>query len=67
MKENKKNIKAKTKNKSNNRDDKVQVWIKKKTLEYDKELASLQVELLKFQNHVKDKGLKIMVKNTKKL
>ncbi len=61
MKENKKNIKAKTKNKSNNRDDKVQVWIKKKTLEYDKELASLQVELLKFQNHVKDKGLKILM------
>ena len=61
MEENKKNIKAKTKNKNNNRDDKVQVWIKKKTLEYDKELASLQVELLKFQNHVKDKGLKILM------
>ncbi len=61
MEENKKNIKAKTKNKSNNRDGKVQVWIKKKTLEYDKELASLQVELLKFQNHVKDKGLKILM------
>jgi len=41
--------------------DKVQVWIKKETLEYEKELAKLQVELLKFQNHVKDKGLKILM------
>ena len=41
--------------------DKVQVWIKKETLEYEKELSKLQVELLKFQNHVKDKGLKILM------
>ena len=61
MEENKKNIKAKINNKSNNREDKVQVWVKKKTLAYEKELASLQVELLKFQNHVKDKGLKILM------
>ncbi|RLA70676.1 MAG: polyphosphate kinase 2 [Epsilonproteobacteria bacterium] len=40
---------------------KVQVWIKKETVEYEKELAKLQVELLKFQNHVKDKGLKILM------
>ena len=40
---------------------KVQVWIKKETLDYEKELATLQVELLKFQNHVKDKGLKILM------
>ncbi|MCD6191536.1 MAG: polyphosphate kinase 2 [Sulfurimonas sp.] len=44
-----------------NRDDKVQVWVKKETLAYEKELARLQVELLKFQNHVKDKGLKILM------
>jgi polyphosphate kinase len=44
-----------------NREDKVQVWIKKETLLYEKELAKLQVELLKFQNHVKDKGLKILM------
>ncbi len=40
---------------------KVQVWVKKETLEYEKELRKLQVELLKFQNHVKDKGLKILM------
>ena len=40
---------------------KTQVWIKDETLAYEKELAMLQVELLKFQNHVKDKGLKILM------
>jgi polyphosphate kinase 2 len=44
-----------------NRNDKVQIWVKKETLAYEKELAKLQVELLKFQNHVKDKGLKILM------
>ncbi|DAB30107.1 MAG TPA: polyphosphate kinase 2 [Sulfurimonas sp. UBA12504] len=39
----------------------VKVWVKKETLEYEKELAKLQVELLKFQNHVKDQGLKILM------
>ena len=43
------------------REDKVQIWVKKETLAYEKELAKLQVELLKFQNHVKDKGLKILM------
>ena len=40
---------------------KVQIWVKKEKLEYEKELRRLQVELLKFQNHVKDKGLKILM------
>ena len=44
-----------------NKEDKVQVWIKKETQAYEKELAGLQVELLKFQNHVKDKGLKVLM------
>ncbi len=43
------------------RANKVQIWVKKETLEYEKELKMLQVELLKFQNHVKDKGLKILM------
>ncbi len=43
------------------KDNKVQIWVKKETLEYEKELTLLQVELLKFQNHVKDKGLKILM------
>jgi polyphosphate kinase 2 len=44
-----------------NREGKVQVWVKKETLAYEKELVRLQVELLKLQNHVKDKGLKILM------
>ncbi len=40
---------------------KVQIWVKKETLEYEKELTQLQIELLKFQNHVKDKGLKVLM------
>jgi len=40
---------------------KVQIWVKKETLAYEKELTTLQIELLKFQNHVKDKGLKVLM------
>ena len=52
-----KNTNTKTKNNT----EKVQIWIKKETLAYEKELTRLQVELLKFQNHVKNKGLKILM------
>ena len=52
--------KAKTP-KVKNREGKVQIWVKKENLVYEKELAKLQVELLKFQNYVKDKGLKILM------
>ena len=41
--------------------DKVQIWVKKETLEYEKELTTLQIELLKFQNYVKEKGLKVLM------
>lgn len=40
---------------------KVPVWIKKEVLEYEKELRILQIELLKLQNHIKDKGLKLLM------
>ncbi len=40
---------------------KVQVWVKKETLEYENELKKLQIELLKLQNHIKDKGLKVVM------
>ena len=43
------------------KEDKVQIWVKKETLEYEKELHRLQVELLKFQNHVKEKGLRVLM------
>lgn len=38
-----------------------QVWIKNENLAYEEELKKLQVELLKFQNYVKEKGLKILM------
>lgn len=40
---------------------KVQVWVKKETLEYETELHRLQVDLLKFQNHVKEEGLRVLM------
>ncbi len=61
------NIKHKSKNFKRKRNElkqkgkKVQIWVKKETLEYEKELTLLQIELLKFQNYVKDKGLKVLM------
>lgn len=52
-----KNCKEVEKKKKN----KVKIWIKASTVEYEKELASLQVELLKMQNHVKKTGEKILL------
>ena len=40
---------------------KVRIWVRKDTLDYEKELTRLQIELLKLQNHVKEKGLKILM------
>ena len=40
---------------------KIQIWVKKETLEYEKELTKLQIELLKLQNHAKENGLKILM------
>ncbi len=55
------NKRKKNKKSDINKNGKVQVWIKKETLAYEVELHRLQVELLKFQNHVKDKGLKVLM------
>jgi polyphosphate kinase 2 len=51
----------KSKKETKKGDEKIQIWVRKEKIEYEKELRSLQVELLKFQNHVKDKGLKILM------
>ena len=40
---------------------KVQIWVREETLEYEKELTKLQIELLKFQNYVKEQGLKVLM------
>lgn len=37
------------------------IWVKKSVLEYERELKTLQIEMLKLQNHVKDQGLKILI------
>ncbi len=55
-----KNFKRK-REKMKEKGNKVQIWVKKETLAYEKELTILQVELLKFQNHIKEKGLKILM------
>jgi len=40
---------------------KLPVWVKKEVLDYEEELRTLQIELLKLQNHIKDKGLKLLM------
>jgi polyphosphate kinase 2 len=40
---------------------KVQIWVKKETLEYEKQLTLFQIELLKLQNHIKETGEKILM------
>jgi len=39
----------------------ISVKQKKTTIEYEQELKSLQIELLKMQNHIKDQGLKLVI------
>jgi len=46
------------KHKSNKRQ---AVWVKKFTLRYEEELHRLQVELLKMQKHVRNKGLRLLL------
>jgi polyphosphate kinase 2 len=50
-----------TKKKLKEKNGKVRIWVKKETFEYEKELVKLQIELLKLQNYVKDKGLKLLL------
>ncbi len=52
---------VKTKKEEKDRTGKVQIWVSEEKIAYEKELKRLQVELLKFQNHVKNKGLKILM------
>ena len=39
----------------------VPVWIKEETIAYEKELVKLQIELLKMQREVQEKGLKVLI------
>jgi len=40
---------------------KVQIWVKKETLNYERQLTLFQIELLKLQNHIKESGEKILM------
>ena len=57
QKEQKKDDKRHQKGKSK----RLPVWIKQEVLEYEEELKTLQIELLKMQNHIKEKGLKVLM------
>jgi len=52
---------VKLKDKKNKKHKKVQIWVKKETIEYEEELRKLQIDLLRLQNHVKENGLKIVL------
>ncbi|MEW5832121.1 MAG: polyphosphate kinase 2 [Campylobacterota bacterium] len=52
---------VKEKRHKGDQEERLPVWVKKSVLEYEQELKKLQIELLKLQNHVKEKGLKILV------
>jgi polyphosphate kinase 2 len=49
------------KNKRSQKEERFPIWVKKSVIEYEEELKTLQIELLKLQNHVKEKGLKILM------
>lgn len=53
--------KTKIEKKDSKKDEKIRIWVKKETLLYEQELEKLQIELLKFQNYVKEKGLKVLM------
>jgi polyphosphate kinase 2 len=40
---------------------KIKIWVKKEKLQYEKDLEFLQIELLKLQSHIKEKGLKVIL------
>lgn len=49
------------KRKNSSKEERLPIWVKASIVEYEEELKKLQIELLKLQNHVKDKGLKILM------
>jgi len=53
--------KEEEKRRAEGKERRVPVWIKEEVLAYEDELRTLQIELLKLQNHVKDKGLKVLM------
>lgn len=51
----------KEKRKKSPEEERLPVWVKASVVKYESELKELQIELLKLQNHVKNKGLKVLM------
>ncbi len=47
--------------KQSSKEERLPIWVKASVIEYEDELKKLQIELLKLQNHIKDKGLKVLM------
>ncbi|MFH0709289.1 MAG: polyphosphate kinase 2 [Pseudomonadota bacterium] len=47
--------------KHSSKEERLPIWVKASVIEYEDELKKLQIELLKLQNHIKDKGLKVLM------
>ena len=56
-----KSSKKDKKKKKDKKDKYVNVRMKKSTLQYEKDLRNLQIELLKLQNHIKDTGQRVLI------
>lgn len=55
------NEQDKKQRKKSKKEERLPIWVKASVIEYEEELKTLQIELLKFQNHIKDKGLKVLM------
>lgn len=55
------NSQSQKESKNKNKEEYVKIKVKKSTIEYEQNLQKLQIELLKFQNYVKAKGLKVLI------
>ncbi|MDD4856189.1 MAG: polyphosphate kinase 2 [Sulfuricurvum sp.] len=51
----------KEKRKKNSKEERLPIWVKASVIKYESKLKELQIELLKLQNHVKNKGLKVLM------
>lgn len=61
MKERREGNERRKESREDSKEGKVKIWVKEETLLYEQELEKLQIELLKFQNHVKEQGLKVLM------
>ncbi|MFZ2967596.1 MAG: polyphosphate kinase 2 [Sulfuricurvum sp.] len=55
------NTKERRKHNTKKKEERLPIWVKSSVISYEDELKTLQIELLKLQNHIKDKGLKVLM------